>query len=635
MASAAARHVEVLFPVEPNYELMSFRLGDFGFGIFNFSVPPNTAYYTQRLDVRDSLGIFVDVIAGLDVTRNLAFWIFESIDPATGLPVTDPDLGGFLPVNDTVTHNGEGYVNYTIRPKSTLVTGDSVRAYGKITFDVNEPILTNTWQNKIDALPPESNPVVFPVYSQNQFPISFTGEDDPGGTGIESYYLYFAENNGPYNYFGIYPEGGQATFTGNYNTIYHFFSLGVDHTGNIEPMKSAPDATVVIDTSGLYNYVVMNLPAGWSGISSYVIPGDPSVVTMFEPVVNKMVILMDQVNIYWPAMGVNTIGNWNTHNGYIIKMNTASQLILSGLVETDREIQMAAGWNLVPVLSPNNVSTVDLFAPIGDTLTIVKEVAGNRIYWPSMGINMLPVLEPGRSYQVSVKNPTSITYPLSLTLVQVKPYNLVNETPWNDPIQTGQSHNFAIYKKVLKKLEKGDFIGAFNHEGLCVGLTKVEDAKANLALTVFGDDIFSTSFQDGMNPNEEIGFKAYRPASGMEIQLEVVFDGSLPDQGRFVIDGLSAMADILLSSVDIPGDMATGSIMIYPVPVEDQLTLVLDFQTLADCSMKLIDMQGNLVLEDEIKEPTRRIDVSMLPTGTYLLRLVNNGSIYIRKVVVM
>ena len=56
----------------------------FGFGARTFEVPGGRGSYRARLDVRDSLGLFVDMTAGVDVTRGEAFWSFRSIDPATG-----------------------------------------------------------------------------------------------------------------------------------------------------------------------------------------------------------------------------------------------------------------------------------------------------------------------------------------------------------------------------------------------------------------------------------------------------------------------------------------------------------------------------------------------------------------------
>ncbi len=66
-ANAAAQIVTITHPIDPNLDPASFRLGSFGFGSFMFNVPENSAYYSERLDVSDSLGVQVDVTAGINL----------------------------------------------------------------------------------------------------------------------------------------------------------------------------------------------------------------------------------------------------------------------------------------------------------------------------------------------------------------------------------------------------------------------------------------------------------------------------------------------------------------------------------------------------------------------------------------
>ncbi len=82
-ATANAQKVEVRYTLDENADIYSFGLGTFGFGSFVFSVEDAPAIYQKRLDIRDSLGIYVDVVAGIDVTKREVFWLFSSIDPAT------------------------------------------------------------------------------------------------------------------------------------------------------------------------------------------------------------------------------------------------------------------------------------------------------------------------------------------------------------------------------------------------------------------------------------------------------------------------------------------------------------------------------------------------------------------------
>lgn len=245
-ATAPAQKVIVTYAVDPHMNLSSLRLQDFGFGNLVFSVPPNTSNYSARLDVRDSLGVYVDVTAGINVGNNTAFWIFQSIDPLTGLPPEDPLLG-FLPVNDTVNHHGEGFISFSIRPRAAVETGDSLRAGASIVFDINPPLATNTWLNIADAVSPSSsvNPLPASIDSTSVI-ITVSGSDDAGGSGIASYELYAAENAGPYLKYGESRWGQSIVFNGNPCNAYSFFSIAIDNAGNTEAMKTASETMTLL-----------------------------------------------------------------------------------------------------------------------------------------------------------------------------------------------------------------------------------------------------------------------------------------------------------------------------------------------------------------------------------------------------
>ena len=76
---ALGRHQALVVQACVRHERPWLRLGDFGFANMVFSVPPNSASYSTRLDVRDSLGVYVDVTAGINVGNHTAFWIFQTI----------------------------------------------------------------------------------------------------------------------------------------------------------------------------------------------------------------------------------------------------------------------------------------------------------------------------------------------------------------------------------------------------------------------------------------------------------------------------------------------------------------------------------------------------------------------------
>lgn len=245
-ATAPALKVVITMPFHNNAQMFSFRLGDFGFGNFLFDVPENTSFYTNRLDVSDSLGVLLDVTAGINVAQQQAFWIFNSIDPITGLEPTDASLG-YLPVNDSISHRGEGFVNFTMTPKPSTTSGDTISEKAIIVFDINEEIPTNMWVNTIDAIAPQSSVDSLRSHSDSTtIRIRISGTDDASGSGIGKYALYFSKDSNPFSLYGEFPADTGIYFTGDAESEYEFFSLAIDNVGNTEPMKLMGESVTIL-----------------------------------------------------------------------------------------------------------------------------------------------------------------------------------------------------------------------------------------------------------------------------------------------------------------------------------------------------------------------------------------------------
>jgi RHS repeat-associated protein len=244
-APAQTVFIEHIFDEEINP--FSFRLGDFGFGSYYFSVPANVSYYSTRIDLSDSLNVLLDVTAGLDAANRRVFWILESKDPATGFAATLPASVGFLPVNDTLTRAGEGFVNFTVRPRNTAATGDTIHAVADIIFDDNLPIRTNLAFNRVDADAPLSEITAIDTLPDHRYRLHWTGSDE--GSGIVRYLLYASVNEDAYLPLADNITASPYTFQGLPDSTYRFFTVAVDCAGNIEPLKDSGCTLVLADTT--------------------------------------------------------------------------------------------------------------------------------------------------------------------------------------------------------------------------------------------------------------------------------------------------------------------------------------------------------------------------------------------------
>jgi hypothetical protein len=254
LATAPVHNAYIYYKFPSKQDATSFRVGSYGFNGMVFTVPPNLNFYQTRLDLRDSLGLYVDVTAGINIVNNTAFWIFQSIDPLTNLPPLDP-LKGFLPVKDTSTAaveigtaKGEGFVNFTAKPANSTITRDTIFAQAKIVFDSNDTIATNIEFNTVDAFAPAST-ISANVIDSNIVQLYIHTADDANGCGVKTYDLYVAQDSGNYTAYRSNIRDSVVSFTGLVGSAYHFYALASDNVGSREALKTAPDKTVAFGTN--------------------------------------------------------------------------------------------------------------------------------------------------------------------------------------------------------------------------------------------------------------------------------------------------------------------------------------------------------------------------------------------------
>jgi hypothetical protein len=184
-ATAPAQVVTITQALDDDLDETTFRLGDFGWGPWQFDVPENRAFYSERVDLRDHGGFFVDVAAGIDVAARQAFWSLITIDPATGDVPADP-LSGFLPINNAMAA-GQGFVSYEINSKESVLTGTVIDSEARIIFDIEEPIGTPAILHTLDVDGPSSHVLALPAQSEEtSFLVNLSNVALPNGCSFRS-----------------------------------------------------------------------------------------------------------------------------------------------------------------------------------------------------------------------------------------------------------------------------------------------------------------------------------------------------------------------------------------------------------------------------------------------------------------
>jgi len=374
------------------------------------------------------------------------------------------------------------------------------------------------------------------------------------------------------------------------------------------------------------------IPSGWSGISSFVQPADPDILNLMSDMLTQLIIMYNYDNeIYYPQYNIQTLQNWDYQKGYFIKVNGGTTLNICGSRGGNLTLNLTAGWNIIPVLSNQNVPVSDVFAPLGNILTIIKEIAGNNIYYPEYGIYTLNSLICGKAYLVRVTEDCTITFPENVIKSHLinAPENHNGPDVWGEIIPTPISHQVIFPSAITGLFNPDNVIGAFSPDGVCTGTFTIDENYDANALTVFGDDIYTLP-EDGMLEGQAMHFKLFRPGTSEEINIEVEFEEGM-NNDHFATNGISLIRAINLVSVS---EINAGPApKIYPNPAKDRVSI--EFGELQDGSftVEMMNTFGEVVIRTKSATSFTSLDMNGVSRGVYYLRLSNGNKTFIEKLI--
>ncbi|MEZ6134263.1 MAG: dockerin type I domain-containing protein [Pirellulaceae bacterium] len=348
-ATAPAAVVRVEHSLDEDLDWSTFELGNLGFGNATISVPAGRKYYATRYDATESLGVLVDIEGELNEQTGQVLWTFTALDPETlDLPI-DP-LVGFLPPNNEASV-GEGYVEYRVVQKTNLTTGTTIDAQAKIFFDLNDPIDTPVWTNTIDAGAPSSSVGELPTETNSEtFTVSWTGQDDAGGSGLAFYDVYVSTNGGEFQPFLSEVAETSAEFNGAFGSTYSFYSVATDLVGFREEKPPMAEATIsivelgnlVADAGGPYevdeggSLVLAGSAAGGTGELTYSwdLDGDGVMDVVGADVTFDALNLDGPTTVEVTLRVASDSGDSATDTATIQVLNVAPIAVLGGSYET-------------------------------------------------------------------------------------------------------------------------------------------------------------------------------------------------------------------------------------------------------------------------------------------------------------
>ena len=217
---------------------------------------------------------------------------------------------------------------------------------------------------------------------------------------------------------GSNPEEANGFTPGN-EIIYRLWNVESGEITDVTAIYPYPGydevfsalGTAIAQIAGIATFQQqITLQAGWSGISSWLMPDDTNMEILLSEISGQVEMIMDMNDFFIPEGSYGNLTDWDNKSGYCIKTNSNAVLTIYGTYQTDRSIILDAGWNLIPVLSDEPVLISELFQGNTDKIDVIKDAVGLNVFWPEENILSLQVLYPGKAYLVKTTEGFTIDY---------------------------------------------------------------------------------------------------------------------------------------------------------------------------------------------------------------------------------
>jgi autotransporter-associated beta strand protein len=194
---------------------------------------------------------------------------------SSNLTASDITIDATGTATGTIGLSGSG-TSYTVSISNISGNGTlgfSIAANTAVDVVGNESLATGPGSTVIvDNTPPTSSVTALPAFSPRSFTVSWSGSDNPGGSGVATYTVYVIDNGGAPQAIATDTAATSIAYSGVNGHTYGFYSVATDKVGNVQPTPTSVQATTKVDdiapTSTTQVLPANSLPSftvSWSG----------------------------------------------------------------------------------------------------------------------------------------------------------------------------------------------------------------------------------------------------------------------------------------------------------------------------------------------------------------------------------
>lgn len=357
----------------------------------------------------------------------------------------------------------------------------------------------------------------------------------------------------------------------------------------------------------------VSLLNGWNIFSLYVTPEDINMLQVVQPLIKAGTLekVQDESgfaierDLTLPLSWINDIKNWRNTEGYKIRVNESTSLIVRGLpIYKPFDIDLQSGWNIIsyPVSTPQSTREILAGLIASNHLVKVMDEKGNAIeIIPGMSEWTYDIDEflPGEGYKVRVSANEILRFNLSTswpeTIEVLKSATIAAVPEYYKPTWKGNGiDHMNFYLSEIGKpsiLKAGNEIGIYD-ENNCVGAGIIQNKGQNFFSFVVSADDLATIEVDGFIEGHTPSFRVWNPVTKLETSLEA-FEYTAGSSSVFKkMASAKVQLNIKALGLDDPFDAITSLGDNYPNPFSGETTIpyVIGEETKVDIS--IFDMLG-------------------------------------------